>query len=76
MGCTIHHIANVGLKNHMIFFREVTPPHTAINVQNQFEDELDRCAIQYFLVGSDNSTNKKCAFTIDDDMGDEDFDNI
>ena len=49
---TIHFIT---LKNYMLFFKEVPPPHTAINIRNRFEDELDHHNIVFFSVVTDNA---------------------
>ena len=67
MGCTIHCI-NVGiLTNNILFFKEVSRPHTSIKVRNHFEDQLDHCHVQTFRVVSDNAANMKCAFTMEID---------
>ena len=66
LGCTIHFITEAGsLKNSLLFFKEVPPPHTSINVRNRFEDELDRVKVLCFLVVTDNAANMKSAFTME-----------
>ncbi|XP_011404500.1 PREDICTED: zinc finger BED domain-containing protein RICESLEEPER 3-like [Amphimedon queenslandica] len=67
MACTIHYTAGGVFKNSMLFFKEVPPPHTAINIRNRFEDELDSCGISAFAVVSDNAANMKSAFTMEID---------
>ena len=66
MGCTIHFINDNKLVQHMLFFREVPPPHTAEIVRNRFEDELDHRNIKCFQVVTDNAANMKCAFLMSD----------
>ena len=51
----------------MLFFREVPPPHTSDNIRIKFEDQLDRCSVNCFMVVTDNAANMKCAFQIADD---------
>ena len=64
MGCTVHFIQDGSLKNAMLFFREVPPPHTAENIRLKFEDELDQCQIQCFQVVTDTAVNMKRAFRV------------
>ena len=58
MGCTIHYVHEKELKNSMLFFREVPPPHTSENIRIKFEDELDHCGVGCFKVVTDNAA--KC----------------
>ena len=67
MGCTVHYIYQKMLKHHMLFFREVPPPHTSENIRIRFEDELDRCKVQCHFVVTDNAANMKCAFNMVED---------
>ena len=68
MGCTIHYMDNGCIKDNALFFKEVPPPHTAINIRNRFEDELDCCGITAFVVVSDNAANMKSSFTMELDQ--------
>ncbi len=71
LGCTIHYITEGSLKHGLLFFKEVPPPHTSINVRNRFEDELDRVKVACFLVVTDNAANMKCAFTMELEVDEE-----
>ena len=80
MGCTVHYIRENVLKQYMLFFKEVPPPHTSENVRNNFEDQLDHLKVSSFVVVTDNAANMKCAFqkaaddASDDNLSDEDDD--
>ena len=67
MGCTVHYVCDGMLKDNILFFKEVPPPHTSINIRNRFEDELDYCRVEVFCVVTDNAANMKCAFTMEVD---------
>ena len=54
----------------MLFFREVSPPHTSDNIRIKFEDELDCCRVKCFMVVTDNAANMKSAFQINADSTD------
>ena len=68
LGCTIHFFCQNMLRNHVLFFIEVPPPHTSERVRARFEDVLDKYGISCFMVVTDNACNMKCAFemSIDD----------
>ena len=70
MGCTVHYIRENVLKQYVLFFKEVPPPHTLENV--------DHLKVSSFVVVTDNAANMKCAFqkaaddASDDNSSDED----
>ena len=66
MGCTVHYMHEQKLKNHMLFFVEVPPPHTAEHIKVRFEDELEKYGVSCFVVVTDNASNMKCVFEIDE----------
>ena len=60
MRCTVHFVHQGKLMQHMLFFKEVPPPHTSENIRNRFEDKFDHCNVNQVV--TDNAANMKCVF--------------
>ena len=76
MGCIVHYVSEKMLKHHMLFFKEVPPPHTSENIRNNFEDQFDHLNVTRVVVVTDNVANMKCVFHMaaDDNDDTQEFD--
>ena len=62
MACTVHYIDNTKLCTALLFFRELEPPHTAVNIRQKFEEYLMEFDLVISKVVTDNAANMKKAF--------------
>ena len=64
MAGTVHYVENTKLCTALLFFRELEPPHTAVNILQKFEEYLMDFDLVISKVVTDNAANMKKAFKL------------